>query len=117
MRVPIEYGDNFPVHPGSWDPAVPWRFPRVELRPRDSTLLRQVLPWLMLGLGLALGILWMIWQQGLPVGTAEMEKAGGHSSAQKIGQKYLPTPQSPSLRGPVGVAPKSRPVRVKSRLA
>lgn len=62
MRVPFEYGDNFPVPRGSsWDPAVPWRFPRQgrAVRLQAPSLLARVMPWLTLGLGLTLGVLWM----------------------------------------------------------
>lgn len=61
MRPPLEYGDNFPVPMGVWNPAEPWRFPRHELFPSRQGLLNRALPWLTLGLGISLGILWMSW--------------------------------------------------------
>lgn len=60
MRIPLEYGDNFPVPSGSWKPSVPWRFPQQHL-PGRSGWLAAVLPWVTLGVGVLLGILWMGW--------------------------------------------------------
>jgi hypothetical protein len=62
VRPPLEYGDNFPVPTGVWNPAEPWRFPRHELLPSRRGLLSRALPWVTLGLGISLGILWMSWQ-------------------------------------------------------
>lgn len=62
MRPPLEYGDNFPVPTGVWNPAEPWRFPRHELLPSRRGLLSRALPWITLGLGISLGILWMSWR-------------------------------------------------------
>ena len=62
MRPPLEYGDNFPVPTGVWNPAEPWRFPRHELLPSRQGLLSRALPWITLGLGISLGILWMSWR-------------------------------------------------------
>jgi len=64
MRPPLEYGDNFPVPAGSWNPAVPWRFPKVEVRPRRSFVLKAALPFMTLVLGMLLGVLWMGWRSG-----------------------------------------------------
>jgi len=65
MRPPLEYGDNFPVPTGVWNPAEPWRFPRHELLPSRQGLLNRALPWITLGLGISLGILWMSWRTEL----------------------------------------------------
>lgn len=59
MRAPLEYGDNFPVPSGLWDPRVPWRFPNGEEPLRRPSLLGHLMPWVMLGLGMTLGVLWM----------------------------------------------------------
>lgn len=65
MRPPLEYGDNFPVPTGVWNPAEPWRFPRHELLPSRQGFLNRALPWITLGLGISLGILWMSWRTEL----------------------------------------------------
>ncbi len=57
MKPPIEYGDNFPVLASAWDPAEPWRFPNQEIPTRKTGLLKVILPWLTLGLGLSVGFL------------------------------------------------------------
>ena len=62
MRPPLEYGDNFPVAAGQWNPAEPWRFPKHEVIVRRRGPLSYVLPWITLGLGLTVGILWMAWR-------------------------------------------------------
>ncbi len=59
MRPPLEYGDNFPVAPGHWNPAEPWRFPKHEVIVRRRGPFSYALPWITLGLGLTLGVLWM----------------------------------------------------------
>ncbi|MBI1952585.1 MAG: hypothetical protein HYS41_00470 [Candidatus Omnitrophica bacterium] len=62
MRIPLDYGDNFPVlSSGRWNPSVPWRFPQVEVVVRRRPLAGWMLPWLMLGLGMTLGALGVIW--------------------------------------------------------
>ena len=65
MRPPLEYGDNFPVPSGVWNPAEPWRFPKYEVTAPRQGLLSYVLPWITLGLGVSLGILWMSWRTEL----------------------------------------------------
>ena len=65
MRTPLEYGDNFPVPTGSWNPAEPWRFPKHEVLSPQRGMLRYALPWITLGLGVSLGILWMSWRTEL----------------------------------------------------
>lgn len=62
MRPPLEYGDNFPVPTGVWNPAEPWRFPRHEILPSRLGMLSTALPWITLGLGISMGILWMSWR-------------------------------------------------------
>ena len=73
MRIPLEYGDNFPVLPGSWNPAVPWRFPRQ----RSFRSRPVILPWITLGLGIVLGVLWMSRrvETGPPPSAASVEPA------------------------------------------
>ena len=61
MRIPLEYGDNFPVPSGFWRPTVPWRFPNHEMFPKKENGFTRLLPWVTLGLGVTLGILWMNW--------------------------------------------------------
>ena len=105
MRPPLEYGDNFPVPTGVWNPAEPWRFPHHEFFPSRQGLLKSALPWITLGLGISLGILWMSWK------------------AELVGMKpdgnFLKEPrQAEVLRTPASV-PSSKPVqfRMRSRLA
>jgi hypothetical protein len=102
VRPPLEYGDNFPVPTGSWNPTVPWRFPNTEIRPRRFSMLKIVLPWLTLGLGVTLGILWMSWRTG--EGTAL--------------EAPVPVPAS-GAPAPVQSAPVRRPppVQIGSELA
>ena len=105
MRPPLEYGDNFPVPTGVWNPAEPWRFPRHEFFPSRQGLLRLALPWITLGLGISLGILWMSWKTEL-VGM----KPNGNVLRESRQAEVLRTPTS---------APSSKPVqfRMRSRLA
>jgi len=91
VRIPLEYGDNFPVPTGSWNPAEPWRFPKHEVILPQRNVLSYVLPWITLGLGVSLGILWM----GL---RAELVK---------------PQPKV-ELRAPIAV-PNARPARLQVR--
>ena len=65
MRIPLEYGDNFPVPTGSWNPAEPWRFPKHEILPPERGVMGYVQPWITLGLGLSMGVLWMSWRTEL----------------------------------------------------
>ena len=65
MKPPLEYGDNFPVpSSGAWNPGQPWRFPKHEILARQPGLLSFALPWITLGLGISLGILWMSLRSG-----------------------------------------------------
>ncbi|MBI3318002.1 MAG: hypothetical protein HYZ90_02495 [Candidatus Omnitrophica bacterium] len=101
MRPPLEYGDNFPVPAGSWDPRVPWRFPNREGRARSSTPWAFLLPWIMLGVGLTLGVLWMNWR--------ELYSSPGKGTAPAL-EEYPSGPQgSAQTPGPTRTAkPKSR---------
>ena len=107
MKPPLEYGDNFPVPTGVWNPAEPWRFPRHELFPAPPQgLLNRVLPWITLGLGISLGILWMAWRTEL-VGVMK-----------PVGEGLKGPRQAEVLRVPASAPSGSKPVqfRVKSRL-
>lgn len=105
MRIPLEYGDNFPVVPtGGWNPAVPWRFPKQEILPRGSGRLSRILPWITLGLGMTLGILWMTWRAAPPA----PEVSPTESIVEETG---IVRPDSGRP------APPHRPVRLRSELA
>lgn len=104
MRIPLEYGDNFPVPTGGWNPAVPWRFPKHEVLPGRPGWLSRVLPWITLGLGMTLGILWMSWRMELPA-------AAPSPAGTAVGEKGVVYPET-GRAVPVG-----RPVRLRSRLA
>ena len=101
MRTPLEYGDNFPVPMGRWNPAEPWRFPKHEVLSSRPGLLGIVLPWITLGLGVTLGILWMNWRLGL-VETASKADLSGKVSGPR---------QEEVLRSP----PASRPAYFRAR--
>ena len=105
MRPPLEYGDNFPVPTGVWNPAEPWRFPRHELFPSRQGVLKSALPWITLGLGISLGILWMSWKAEL-VGMKPNENVLKESRQAEV------------FRAPTS-APSSKPVqfRMRSRFA
>ena len=95
MRIPLEYGDNFPVLTGGWNPAIPRRFPKHEILPRRRGWFSHMLPWLTLGLGVTLGALWMNWFVESPAPS-----------------------QTPILHPePIRTAPAHRPIRLRSRLA
>lgn len=116
MRIPLEYGDNFPVPTtGSWDPTVPWRFPKhkVELK-RPSTLSR-LLPWLMLGLGVTLGVLLVSWRL-TPVSSEEWKAVVPLSSGEKA-PVLIPGESSPSSVIPDSAVPRPKPAKRKSRVA
>lgn len=87
MRAPLEYGDNFPVPSGSWSPSVPWRFPKLEPQLTRTSGLRQILPWLMLVVGVSLGILLMSWVRGEG---AHMRVPQGEVPPGESGQQSLP---------------------------
>ena len=97
MRPPLEYGDNFPVPTGGGNPAEPWRFPRHELLPARQGLLTRALPWITLGLGVSLGILWMSWR------------------AEGVGMK--PNGNVEVLRTPAAAPGRSVQFQMRSRLA
>ncbi len=113
---PMDYGDNFPVTTGIWDPAVPWRFPHhTPVRLKAPSLLHQMLPWIMLCLGVALGILLMSWRFGVTNANAvvvapEVKPA---ESAEQLLPQWEFTP-----RQPAGSAPKKHsPRRTRTGLA
>lgn len=104
MRIPLEYGDNFPVLTGGWNPAVPWKFPQHGIDPRRRGWFSRLLPWLTLGLGMTLGILWMKGFEGPP--------APASSQVPPAMEKTeIVRPE------PVRIAPAGRPIRLRSRLA
>ncbi len=114
-RAPIEYGDNFPVPSGAWDPTVPWRFPKYEERFRSSSWIGRILPWMMLGFGVGLGILWMSWRVETPTpGPSRLrpEPSPTVGVSTPIGVS-APTPSSVTGEG----IQRSRPMRTRSRLA
>ena len=109
-RIPLEYGDNFPVPAGIWNPTVPWRFPKHQVQRRSSWGL--FLPWVMLGLGLTLGILWM--------SCREVPFSGGRVSDGNGPGESMVLPMGPSAQPVPGQAAPSapaRPKRLKSQLA
>ena len=110
VRPPLEYGDNFPVTAESWDPAVPWRFPRNEVYFRRPFLFSRLLPWITLGLGVTLGVLWMSWRMELP---AADSKVGPERRSSGRQEEVL---RAPSV-APGKAAPAARPARLRSRLA
>lgn len=105
MRIPLEYGDNFPV-PAGWNPAEPWRFPQHEVLPKRQGFLSLALPWITLGLGVSLGILWMSWR---------MELTGYHT--EKAGISAPAPRQEEVLRAPVGGTKQAAPARIRTGLA
>ena len=124
VRLP-DYGDNFPVLPGSWDPAVPWRFPRHQIQLRNRSGLGRILPWLMLGLGITLGVLLMSWgivdwsgkgsdPSGLRGGSMTQELRSPLPAS--MGNPGVVSPEVPSQE-PVEVVPRRVPQRTRSRLA
>lgn len=117
MRPPLEYGDNFPVPASqSWDPTVPWRFPRLEIPGRYNGGWRWVFPWITLGLGVSLGVLWMSWWLDLPL-TKGIQ--GEQNSPKSVGEVNVVVPGRqigvPSTE-PQKEAPRSRPAKAGSRL-
>lgn len=107
MRAPLEYGDNFPVPSGLWNPAVPWRFPSHEIVPRKPGLLSFMIPWLTLGLGLTLGVLWM--SRHADPGVARVERPGS-SEAAGAAPSGAPAPESK------GIAPAPKAAWTRSAL-
>ena len=119
MRPPLEYGDNFPVPASSaWDPTVPWRFPRHKVQLQRPPFSSRALPWIMLGVGLALGfgILWIgLHLSGGPLTGGRNEILGRMSADPATGRVAQPTLQVPTT--PLKRAsPEGRPVKAKSRL-
>lgn len=110
MRPPLEYGDNFPVTAGSWDPSLPWRFPRSEGYFRQPSLLVRALPWITLGLGVTLGVLWMSWRTELPDRGPQPGLEGGNGERQ---EEVLRSPSA----APARAAPAARPYHPRSRMA
>ena len=108
MRAPLELGDNFPV--ASWSPTIPWRFPRNELFLKKRSFLHGLLPWVTLGLGVTLGILWMTWKMELPVKQPGGE--GPEGGVRGVREEVL----RPAV-APARVVPASAPTRSRSRLA
>jgi len=108
-RIPLDYGDNFPVPQGVWNPTVPWRFPKYQIQ--RPSLLSQMLPWMMLGLGMTLGVLWMCWR-GVP-SPGETDELRELSDG-KTGAAVMPL--VPSAQPSEGV-PRFRPKKSKSQLA
>ncbi len=116
-RPPLEYGDNFPVATGSWNPAVPWKFPHHETQLQRRSALSVALPWVTLGLGVTLGILWMSWRFD---GMAPAPGSAPEGAGSEIGlMRQKPSPVQPPASGavPGKAAPRSQPVRAKSHLA
>lgn len=110
MRPPLEYGDNFPVTTGSWNPTIPWRFPGNEGAFRRRSVLDRVLPWITLGLGVTLGVLWMSWRMELP---ARGSQAGPDSRGSGRHEEVV----RPPTVAPARAAPAAQPVRLRSRVA
>jgi hypothetical protein len=110
VRPPLEYGDNFPVAAESWDPTVPWRFPRSEGYFRRPSRFSRALPWITLGLGVTLGVLWMSWRMDLPA----RDSQGG--AEQRSGGRQEEVLRAPSV-APAKAAPAARPMRLRSRVA
>ena len=110
VRPPLEYGDNFPVPTGGWNPAEPWRFPKHEILVQRPSLLSSILPWITLGVGVTLGILWMSWKLDLS-STNSKAPMPGKEMGQEESIRPLPLPSKISP----GAAPASKPIRIKGR--
>ena len=108
MRPPLEYGDNFPVTAASWDPTVPWRFPRSAGDFHRPTLFSQMLPWITLGLGVTLGMLWMSWRMELPDKGPESGSGRSPSGRQEV--------LGPRSVAPAQAVPAVKSYRPRSRL-
>jgi hypothetical protein len=113
MKAPLDYGDNFPVTSGSWDPTVPWRFPNQTIRLKQPSLFQSVLPWLMLGVGVALGVVLMGWKFGTPTASAAVTPAAAVSESSK--QQLLPQ-WDLNRQQPVGNVQKRKPTKTRSDL-
>lgn len=108
MRAPLEYGDNFPVPSGRWNPSVPWRFPAHEILPRKPGVLGYIVPWITLGVGLTLGVLWMSWR-------VEPSVTPGSVHGPSPEGRVLAPVLAPST-GPAGIGPAPKPGRTRSAL-
>ncbi len=116
MKAPIEYGDNFPVVPSeSWNPAVPWRFPQHEIRLKPASRLQQVLPWIMLVVGVVLGVLWMSWHAPISLVGKSMDTPSKGLGGGAPGAALSPD-QSFHVVGFRGEAPRYTPKRQKTGL-
>ena len=116
MKAPIEYGDNFPVVPSSesWNPAVPWRFPQHEIRLKPVSWLQRVLPWLMLLMGVVVGVLWMSWRAPISLVGKSMETPAVEQGASA--SELVPSGQAVHVVGFRGDAPKQTTKRQKTGL-
>ena len=113
MRTPVDYGDNFPVPFESWSPSMPWSFPQYQVSLRKVSLARQIVPWLMLGIGIAVGIGWMNWKMtGEGMRSANM----GFVDSQKLGEQSIRVSPSRGAQPSLKKNPHSA-LKVKSRLA
>ena len=116
MRIPIEYGDNFPVPPGSWDPSVPWRFPRERIQLREPSLLSQGLPWIMLVVGGILGMFCMSWALGvLEEGKGGLSGSPERHAEQVVVPGGVKVPAKESLG--IEASPGKRAPKAQSRMA
>ena len=119
MKAPIEYGDNFPVVPSaeSWDPTVPWRFPQHEIRLTPISWVQRVLPWLMLLVGMVVGVLWMSWHSPISLVGKSMDSSVG--DAGRNASEVIPQGQGQSAHvvGFRGDVPRHLPKRQKTGLA
>ncbi len=114
MRTPLEYGDNFPVPFGSWDPGVPWRFPHQKVHLKRPGLLGQIFPWFMLVAGIAVGVVWMSWhvEEGIS-GKGDDAVQLRRPQGAVLGPSSLNRGSSPN-----SLKTNQRPlVKIKSRLA
>ena len=116
MKAPIEYGDNFPVVPSaeSWDPTVPWRFPQHEIRLKPISWFQRVIPWLMLLVGMVVGVLWMSWHAPISLVGKSMGSFAGEASVSH--SEAVPPGQSAHVVGFRGDVPRYLPKRQKTEL-
>ena len=117
MKTPIEYGDNFPVlsNRGLWDPRAPWSFPKHRVRV-EPTMLQQILPWVMLAVGMAGGILWMSWRLPMLQPVHQMEATTETAVQRGAGERISPAP-SAHPKYPMEGMPKRSLGRQKTGLA
>jgi len=119
VKAPIEYGDNFPVVPSaeSWDPTVPWRFPQHEIRLKPISWLQRALPWLMLLVGMGVGILWMSWHAPISMVGKSMDSAIGETGRNTSEVILQGQAQSAHVVGFRGDVPRHLPKRQRTGLA